>query len=226
MLHSSWREFLNSLNLPKALLLILWAMVAAGALVFIIMRYGWDGVLDVTRVTNDFKAWLQNFGLLTIPIYFFIALVRPLSLIPSSVLPVTAGLIFGPWWGFFLSWIALNLSSWSGYLLARYVGRGWFMNVERGLVARLDEEVQKRGWPVVATFNWIMPLDPANFILGLSSVKMGNYLIGTAIGVIPGALTLSYLGGQTITWSVVVGMVLFIVLGGVVLPGGWIQHKK
>ena len=60
----------------------------------------------------------------------------------------------------------------------------------------LDEALAREGWPLVVLIRWcpIAPNNVLNYLFGMTSVSMRDYVWATAIGTIPNTLIFVYLG--------------------------------
>lgn len=105
------------------------------------------------------------------------------GVIPASLLGIAAGAIYGLWAGFALA----AVGSLAGALLAFGLSRSLLRASVERLVARhrrlrgLDRSLTRRGWLLVCLLRLspVMPFSATSFLLGLSSVRPRDYLIGT-----------------------------------------------
>lgn len=117
-----------------------------------------------------------------------------LVMVPLTVLIVAANLLYGPWIGFSLA-VAGGLA---GAALGYGMGRALWPDVIRRLagrrVARLARKVAERG--VLAVFAVrILPVAPfmvVNLIAGSVQIPVRSFLLGTLLGILPGAVGLSF----------------------------------
>lgn len=119
--------------------------------------------------------------LLLLPIY----LVRPLFLLPVSLLTVAAGLFFGAVWGFVYASVATLLSATVAYLLARMFARRLPDEATPGLVGRLKTYPFET---VLLSRFLFIPGDLVNYMAGYLNVPLGGFLLATVIGGLPGLL--------------------------------------
>jgi uncharacterized membrane protein YdjX (TVP38/TMEM64 family) len=117
-------------------------------------------------------------------------------------LPFTAasGAIYGTLLGSALSWVGALVGATSGYWIARTIGHDvvlrWmkrFKSVDAA-VAQSSEfggMLRLRLIPVI-------PLGTVNFVGGLAKAPFGQYLVATAIGIIPSTLIYTYFADSLI----------------------------
>lgn len=142
--------------------------------------------------------WVRGAGLLGGLAFALLMLVATVLLLPASVLTLGAGFVWGPLVGFAVVLPSAVLASTAAFLLSRGVARAW---VERrlGHSARfqaIDEAVGQGGLRLVLLLR-LSPLLPFNLLnptLGLTRVSLRDYVVGSAIGMAPGAFLYLYLG--------------------------------
>ena len=141
-------------------------------------------------------AALAYIGLFTLlPAFFF----------PVAVLALAGGLLFGLWWGSLYTFIGAMLNCTLMFLLARYVGRD---KVEQMLRDRLSVFWQEKlkglegrsGFLILVILRLIpaVPYNLINYSFGLTGMGFTTYLIGSAIGIIPGTLAFINIGDKAL----------------------------
>ena len=138
-------------------------------------------------------AYIGLFALL--PAFFF----------PVAVLALAGGLLFGLWWGSVYTFLGAMLNCTLMFLLARYVGRE---RVEQLLRSRLSPFWQEKlktlegrsGFLLLVILRLIpaVPYNLINYAFGLTGMKFTSYLIGSAIGIIPGTLAFINIGDKAL----------------------------
>lgn len=119
--------------------------------------------------------WLLAAGLQT--------LIALCGILPASVGAFAIGLAYGVRTGFLLSGIATILGAVLAFLLARGLFKAWadswFSRHPR--LSRLDDAVCRDGWRLVALMRLspVMPFAMTSYALGLTSLSLRAYLIGT-----------------------------------------------
>ncbi|MDP3541459.1 MAG: TVP38/TMEM64 family protein [Elusimicrobiota bacterium] len=129
----------------------------------------------------------------------FIALYALASVVflPASVLTMGAGAVFGAGRGFALVWTGAMLGIFASFLIARHGLRGW---VERRaahmpLFAAIDAAVESEGWRVVLLTRLApLPFAPLNYAYGVTRVRLGEYLLASGVGIVPGTLLFVHVG--------------------------------
>lgn len=141
---------------------------------------------------------VRGAGFLGVLAFAALFVVAALLLLPASVLTLGAGFAWGPALGLAVVLPSAVLAATAAFALSRSLARGW---VERrvGRSARfkaIDEAVGRGGLKLVVLLR-LSPLVPFNLLnptLGLTRVALREYVVGSAVGMAPGALLYLYLG--------------------------------
>ncbi len=144
---------------------------------------------------------------------------------PKAVATVAAGLAFG----FALALPLVLAGAMAGAVLAFWLGRRLGRDaVERwtgARVARVDAALRDRGLlaVVLARVVPVLPFTALNYGAGLSAVRTRDYVLGTAVGIVPGTVSYVALGaygtGALTSAPVLAACVLAAALLGAVLLG-------
>jgi uncharacterized membrane protein YdjX (TVP38/TMEM64 family) len=119
----------------------------------------------------------------------FVALHVAASLlfVPRTMLAIAAGLIFGMEWG--IVWAAAGSVAGAvvGFAVARYVNSGLVDLADNVRLRPILDRVQRGGWRAVALLRLIpvIPHSLANYGLGLTSLPIGPYALGSLVGQLP-----------------------------------------
>jgi phospholipase D1/2 len=109
---------------------------------------------------------------------------------PEILLVAVGGVLFGPRWGFVYAWVASVLGTATTFLLVRYTAQAWAQRALRERFPRLralDDRLERHGVATVVLLRLLLFLaPPLNWALGASRVRVRDYVLGTALGVLPG----------------------------------------
>lgn len=122
--------------------------------------------------------------------------------VPRTAFSLSAGLLFGPWLGVALCLVASVVSAAAGFAISRRLGGRAARRLGPGRVRLLEERLSARGLLAVvsARFVPLIPFAPLNYTFGVTSVRWWHYLLGTAIGLVPGTSAV-VLFGDAVTGS-------------------------
>ncbi len=151
---------------------------------------------------NDAAQWLAD-GTLALgrwaPLAWIGAYVVVIPLlVPSAVLSVGAGFLFGLSGGL----VTASLGGTVGALAAFLIGRGWLHRRSQPYLARwplakaLHDAVGRRGFHFVllARLSPVLPSGALSYVLGLSNVRLGVFLWASWLGMLPITTAYVYAG--------------------------------
>ncbi len=145
--------------------------------------------------------------------------VRLLGPAECSMLTVVAGLLFGLVEGTGLALLGALLGAVTAFGLGRVLGREAVERVTGRRAARLDDLLRRRGFLAVVGVRLVpvLPFTAINYAAGLTAVRTRDYLIGTALGIIPGTIAYASLGAYGTSpgsWPFAVAILALVALTG------------
>lgn len=143
---------------------------------------------------------------------------------PGAPLTVLTGSLFGVWWGTVIALIGNTLGALFAFVLARYLLQTY---VREKIVTRYPQvdryitRIERVPYPTIIALRLIplIPFNALNFVFGITRIRISTYVIGSAVGMIPGTFAFVYLGGalrvtDPITiLSAILGIALLVVFG-------------
>ncbi len=197
------------------------ALVKAGALALLVL-----GAVGLALIlgTPDIAAMRSRVDAAGVwgPALFF-ALYAALALIPvpKALLTAAGGALFGLWAGAGLSLAGALVGAVISFAVGRLLGREAVDRLIRGRLARVDALLADHGLSAVLIVR-LVPLVPfiaINYASGLSGVRFRHYVLGSALGMVPGSLAYAALGAYgTNPWGLAAAGSALIVL---VVGGSW-----
>ena len=159
------------------------AMLAAGGRV--------SEALDLIRQTVD-RAGVWG-PLLFVGAYAALTVL----LVPGSPLTVAAGVLFGPWLGTGLVVVGATLGATGAFLWGRRLGRDAVARLTGDRFDRVDAWLHDRGLLAVLYVRLVplLPFNLLNPVAGVTGVTLRDFVIGTAVGIVPGTFAFAALGG-------------------------------
>ena len=135
---------------------------------------------------------------------------------PAFVLIGTAVITWPPAAAFLLAWLGAIGAGIFAFTAARMIGRDW---VEERMPARLrayDERLAARPLRTVIVVRLVFFLLPlAHWFLGLSRVRLAPFVIGSAIGLVPGLAVMVFAGESIVAWLAEQPVWMWWVAGGI-----------
>jgi len=128
------------------------------------------------------------------------ALLQPIG-VAAHVFVLTASLIWPPWQALALSWFGAMLAGSAAFWFARCVGHDF---VQSRLTPRLrgyDERLAQRGFVTVLGMRLVFfTFGPMQLMFGVSRVRFGSFLAGSAIGLLPLIAFETFAGRGLLDW--------------------------
>ncbi|HEX6008199.1 MAG TPA: VTT domain-containing protein, partial [Burkholderiales bacterium] len=116
--------------------------------------------------------------------------VAGLIVMPVTVLIAVTGIVFGPFFGAVYALAGAIASAVVTYGIGRRLGRDTVRRLAGSRLNRISQQLARRGILAVALVR-MLPLAPytvVNIVAGASHISLRDFLIGTAIGMLPGIL--------------------------------------
>jgi uncharacterized membrane protein YdjX (TVP38/TMEM64 family) len=155
-------------------------------------------VLPVAEWSARAVAWIRGAGAVGVAAYALLYVGATVALLPGAVLTAGAGFAYGPLWGTLLVAPVATIAATCAFLVARTAGRGWVeRRVARDLrFAKLRRAVERRGLRLVilVRLSPVLPFNFLNYALGLTGVRLRDYVLGSFVGMLPGTILYVYLG--------------------------------
>lgn len=131
-------------------------------------------------------------------------LVGSLVLFPVTVLVGLTAILFGSGAAFVWASLGTLLGATATYWLGSVFGRRLLKTFLGSKVRRMDQLLGSRSLVSVALLRNV-PLAPftiVNLVIGASGISFRNYLLGTAVGMLPGIAAISFLGDRlALVWT-------------------------
>lgn len=156
------------------------------------------------------------------------------TMFPRPLLTLAAGVAFGAWLGFTYAMAGILLAALLTYYLGRRLNRETVRRIAGERLNRLSYMLRQRGLIAMMAIR-LVPLAPfivENVVAGAFRIRMRDYLAGTFLGMMPGALTATVFGGQLETALtdpsradyVMIGGVLALLIGGAFFVRRWLAR--
>lgn len=177
----------------KHLFLVCWlSSVAMTAIVLIFAG------INIKQLPFILQSLLADLGLArSAALYVAIYALRPFTILPSTILSLAAGYLFGPWLGIVFTLVGQTLSGNVAFMIARFLGRDFVRVKESSTMKKWDERIRQNALISVLLMRLLfLPFDVVNYACGVTSMRMRDFTIATLIGSVPGAVTFVLLGGS------------------------------
>jgi uncharacterized membrane protein YdjX (TVP38/TMEM64 family) len=170
--------------------------VLIGVIAFVALA-AW--LLPLKHWIGLFFAWVRSLGIAGALVYALAYVSGTVLLIPGTALTAGAGLLYGPVLGTLIVSPASVLGATLSFLIGRHFARDW---VEMKLsayakFASLDQAVGRSGFKVVLLLRLqpvFIPFALLNYALGLTRVRLRDYVLASWLGMLPATILYVYLG--------------------------------
>jgi len=206
---------------PKKLLI-------AVALLLVIVLFFWLDLgrfLTLDALKENRQALLAYYaGHVAVTVAAFMAIYiiqTALSLPGAAIMSLAAGAIFGPWWGTLYAMIAATIGATCAFLVTRYLLHDAVTHKFGTRLEGLNRELEQRGFNYLL-FLRLVPIFPfflINLAAGLTRLPLRTFVLGTAIGIIPGGFVYVNAGASLATITSLSGIASPRVLGSFALLG-------
>ena len=144
------------------------------------------GALDLQQLRDRVEAAGSAAPVLFVTVYAALTLLP----VPKNVLSAAAGALFGFGAGLALVWVAAMIGALVAFAVARAVdpsALGWATGRHR---ERVEQVLDRHGVSAVVVVRLIpiAPFTAVNYVSGMSPLRVGAYVWGTGIGIIPGTV--------------------------------------
>jgi phospholipase D1/2 len=214
--------------------------VGVAALILLVLTLTWY-VTPLSEYANldALRATLSSFSRTSYgaPIAIGGFLIAGFIAFPITVLIAATAAAFGPTLGMIYSAVGAMASAVIVFAIGSAIGRKTLRDVIGPRLDKLQKKIARQGVIAIATIR-ILPLAPftvINLVAGASEIRLVDFVLGTAIGLAPGIVVLSLLGGQIVDvltepTALSVGLLLLAVAGwiGVTLGGQYLiaRYRK
>ncbi len=184
----------SRLRTPRAAAAIRWISIATiGVCMVLVVR-----MLPVEAGLGAISGWVSGAGFVGVLVFAGVYALGTVLALPGLILTVTAGAVFGIWWGTLAVSIGSTLGVAATFLIGRYLARD---AVARRLqryprFAAIDRAVGMGGWKIVALLRLspVVPFNLQNYLYGLTAVRFWPCVLASWMAMLPGTFLYVYLG--------------------------------
>jgi uncharacterized membrane protein YdjX (TVP38/TMEM64 family) len=154
----------------------------------------------------DLKEVMAEAGALSAILFVVGGIIAIVLLVPSTPLMIVGGILFGPIFGAILSLGAASTGAFVSFMISRHYGAGRLERWLKGHASKVYEYESKLAHNAFFTIFFMrmmpfVPKGPTNYFLGMSCVKVREYVLGTSLGLAPGAFAYAYVGDMLLNAS-------------------------
>ena len=169
-------------------------LIGIGVAFVALTAYG----LPLGQWVTDLAQGARETGAIGVGLFFAAYVVSTVAGLPGSVLTLALGFAYGPFWGLAIASPASVTGATCAFLLGRTLLRDWAAKKAAGSVrARaIEAAVAREGFKLVLLLRLspVVPFNLLNYVLSLTSVRLGSYVLASVVGMLPGTALYVYLG--------------------------------
>ena len=159
--------------------------------------------------------WFRSLGPWGAAAFVVAYVVACVGFVPASLLTLGAGALFGVALGTLCVSVGATLGATASFLIGRFLARDWVAR-RIGTNARfqaIDAAIGREGWKIVGLLRLspLFPFSLLNYGLGVSRVRLRDFVLASWVGMLPGTLLYVYIGS---------------LLGTALLRGGPVQRER
>lgn len=174
----------------------------------------------------------------TVPLFVAGTILASVLSFPLTVCLILGGILFGAFWGTLLNWTSALAGAVVSYLIGLYLGKPLFEGFAEKKMPALTGCIKKQGfWAIlILRVIGVFPFTLVNFVAGANRLRLPDYLLATAIGILPGTFLISYFSdsilqgtmhhpakGLPLFWIGMAALLLWA--GSVVLKKWWLRRQ-
>ncbi|XP_059660519.1 uncharacterized protein LOC132306927 [Cornus florida] len=155
--------------------------------------------LPVEKILKDFLQWVKEelgpWGPLVLAVAYI-----PLTIlaVPASVLTLGGGYLFGLPMGFIADSIGATIGATAAFILGRTIGRSYVISKLKNYpkFQAVAIAIQRSGFKIVLLLRLVplLPFNMLNYLLSVTPVRLGEYMLASWVGMMPITLALVYVG--------------------------------
>jgi uncharacterized membrane protein YdjX (TVP38/TMEM64 family) len=128
-------------------------------------------------------------------LYVLVYIVGTVVLLPGLLLSFVGAYLFGVWEGTLWTWIGAVIGATLAFFVAKALGRESVDRLLGGRLKALDQRLREHGFSglLIIRLLPIFPFNGVNFGCGLTALRTRDYVLATAIGIVPGTFIYQYL---------------------------------
>lgn len=182
------------------------------------------GTMDLVQLRDRIDAAGSAAPMLFVLLYAALTLLP----VPKNVLSVGAGALFGFGAATLLVWVGAMAGALLAFGVARAVdpsALAWATGRHR---ERVDRVLRRRGVPAVVVVRLVpvAPFTAINYVSGMSSLTVRDYVVGTGVGIIPGTVVYVAVGAFGLNGPGHLGAAAAALVALVVLGGLWSRRLR
>jgi uncharacterized membrane protein YdjX (TVP38/TMEM64 family) len=157
-----------------------------------------DDIEEIYSSSEKLKMYLDSLGPYSAAVFVLLQVLQVIAApFPGELTGVVGGYVYGTTVGFLISTVGLTIGSWVAFELASILGRPFVEKFVKKEVLEKFRFLTTNTGAMICFLLFILPGFPKDYLcylLGLSRMNLGTFLIVSTIGRLPGTYLLSIQG--------------------------------
>jgi uncharacterized membrane protein YdjX (TVP38/TMEM64 family) len=171
-------------------------LAAASVLGFVAIFVAWF-LLPVQEWLQGFSGWAQGLGVIGVALVSVAYVICTILLVPGVALTLAVAVAYG-WWALLICFFGGMLAALISFLISRYLARD---RVKRFIdkhptIRAIDTVAHEESFKTIllSRLTPVTPFAVENYAFGVTGVRLGSFLLATAIGIVPGTIQNVWIG--------------------------------
>ena len=178
----------------RGAIIALWALLIIGIVILLGPGRIVSSYAEITP--QAIHAFIDSLGVTAEFAFIALSFIRPFLFLPVTPFTIASGYLFGFWYGLLLSFLGTAIAATVTFFLARYL---FYDFVRVHLIGRhkiLGRALDGGDWKLIMVVRMIpvLPFDLVGYVAGTSQLRFRDYLLGSILGEMPGAIVLVLFG--------------------------------
>jgi len=177
---------MSSVRAPRASLALLAALVVAATALALVVQPSADQIEDTFGIG----------GVIGPLAFVALYVLATIAFVPAAPLTLAAGALYGVGGGWAVVMVGASLGAVAAFALGRRGARATVERASGERFAAIERRLEGKGFYALLAMRLlpIVPFNALNYAAGASPIKTREYVIGTVVGIAPGALVYTSLG--------------------------------
>jgi uncharacterized membrane protein YdjX (TVP38/TMEM64 family) len=157
-----------------------------------------------TRATEVIRSW----GAMAAAASIGLMILHGVVPAPAEIIAVANFMVFGPYWGFVVTWVGAMAAASVAFGLSRYLGRPFLQRIlSARRYAQIDRWAVQQSVPALLLCRLIplVSFNAVNFGAGLMSISWWTFIWTTAVGIVPATLVVLLVTESVLAENMVIG---------------------
>lgn len=211
----------------RKLIIAIWAVVLIGLSYLVISH---NSTISLGELPAFLKGKIEQFGYWSVIIFIGFGVIRPLLLVPTTLILILGALLFG-YLGMVYSLASEILASTAAFYLSRYLGHDFIENHTGERFKNFEHKLENHSFKsiILLRLMFFVPNDLINYAAGASSITYNSFIFASVVGTLPKVVLYNYstIGISDIRYLIIPALILAVsILGEKTIKYAYIKHRE